>query len=76
MADKNDLLDALERWAKEQPDKLAWQFYNDKLEVEDSYTYKVSFSVSKLATSSCSFLALLVTLRNLTMPQVRSQLTF
>ena len=38
---KETLIEALEKWAKVHPDKLAWQFHNDKLEIEDTYTFKV-----------------------------------
>lgn len=38
---KETIIEALERWAKVQPDKLAWQFHNDKLEIEDTITFKV-----------------------------------
>jgi hypothetical protein len=42
MARLETVTEALEKWAKVQPHKLAWQFHNDKLEVEETYTYKVS----------------------------------
>ena len=38
---KETIIEALEKWAKVQPDKLAWQFHNDKLEIEDTITFKV-----------------------------------
>lgn len=39
---KETLIEALEKWAKKTPDKLAWQFHSDKLEIEETYTFKVS----------------------------------
>jgi hypothetical protein len=41
MARLETTVEALEKWAKTQPHKLAWQFHNDKLEVEETYTYLV-----------------------------------
>lgn len=38
---RETIVEALERWAKVQPHKLAWQFHSDKLEIEDTYTYQV-----------------------------------
>lgn len=38
---KETIIEALEKWAMVQPDKLAWQFHNDKLEIEDTITFKV-----------------------------------
>ena len=41
MTVRETIIEALEKWAKSQPDKLAWQFHNDKLEIEDTYSFKV-----------------------------------
>ena len=38
---KETLIEALAKWAKTQPEKLAWQFHDDKLEIEDTYNFKV-----------------------------------
>eukprot|EP00428_Durinskia_dybowskii_P070551 CAMPEP_0170395020 /NCGR_PEP_ID=MMETSP0117_2-20130122/21559_1 /TAXON_ID=400756 /ORGANISM="Durinskia baltica, Strain CSIRO CS-38" /LENGTH=1198 /DNA_ID=CAMNT_0010651309 /DNA_START=37 /DNA_END=3633 /DNA_ORIENTATION=+ len=40
MTVRETIIEALEKWAKSQPDKLAWQFHNDKLEIEDTYSFK------------------------------------
>jgi hypothetical protein len=50
MTIRETLVDALERWAQVQPDKLVWQFHNDKLEIEDTYTYKVISHTSVLSS--------------------------
>lgn len=42
---KETIIESLEKWARIQPDKLAWQFHNDKLEVEDTFTFKVCIMV-------------------------------
>ena len=36
------IIENLEKFAKTQPNKVAWSFYNDKLGLEESYTYLVS----------------------------------
>jgi acyl-CoA synthetase (AMP-forming)/AMP-acid ligase II len=36
-----NLLDKLNQWANETPDRKAWTFLNDKGDLADSYTYKV-----------------------------------
>ena len=46
MSTKETLIEALEKWTKVHPNKLAWQFHNDKLEIEDTYTFKVTFTDS------------------------------
>jgi hypothetical protein len=40
---KQTFIEALAKWAIESPDKLAWAFHNDKLELSDSVTYLVSW---------------------------------
>ena len=41
---KETFIEALEKWAVQQPDKVVWTFYSDKLVMEDTYTYLVSKS--------------------------------
>ena len=39
------LLEALSEQAAEQPNKKVWTFLDDKGEINDSYTYKVSINL-------------------------------
>jgi hypothetical protein len=45
MGDKGEpcvnLLEKLNRWANETPDRKAWTFLNDKGDIADSYSFKV-----------------------------------
>ena len=73
---KKTVIEVLAKWAKTQPEKLAWQFHNDKLEIEEAYTYKVSFVSLQIYCLEMVSKTLSSLFRNSTMPQVHWHLIF
>ena len=73
---KETLIEALAKWAKTQPEKLAWQFHDDKLEIEDTYNFKVWLDFLHIYCLKMVSKTISSLFRNLTMPQVLWHLIF